>query len=205
MTPEEFEIGMEVLSKNYTKNIFNPSDAKMVRLWYGLLGHIDYKTFMLGIRKILVNEIFSPNLAKISQYCSEVAAPLEVDDTEGWGIVVKAINHYGYMRAEEAMKSLPYTVRKAVEYMGGIEIICQSEAPDVMRGQFNKCMAAINQRERINRREENGLIQALALANTQEEPLKLESKEFKRSSTNVTENGLQQIDQVLKEIGLRRA
>lgn len=177
----------------------------MVDLWFMMLEHYEDSVFIAAIQKIMLNEIFAPNLATISKYCSEVAAPVEVDDTEGWGIVVKAINKYGYMRAEEAMNSLPYTVRKAVERVGGLEMICSCEEPDVIRGQFNRAMAAINQAERTRRREKSGLIQALSLSNEQEEPLKLESKEFKRSSTSVIENGLQQIDQVLKELGLRRA
>ncbi len=196
---------MAVLSKNYSKNIFNPKDIDMVDLWFMMLEHYEDSVFIAAIQKIMLNEIFAPNLATISKYCSEVAAPVEVDDTEGWGIVVKAINKYGYMRAEEAMNSLPYTVRKAVERVGGLEMICSCEEPDVIRGQFNRAMAAINQAERTRRREKSGLIQALSLSNEQEEPLKLESKEFKRSSTSVIENGLQQIDQVLKELGLRRA
>ncbi len=195
---------MAVLSKNYSKNIFNPKDIDMVDLWFMMLEHYEDNVFISAIQKIMLNEIFAPNLATISKYCSEVAAPVEVDDTEGWGIVVKAINKYGYMRAEEAMKSLPYTVKKAVERVGGLEMICSCEEPDVIRGQFNRAMAAINQAERTRRREKSGLVQALSLANAQEEPLKLESKEFKRSSAGVNENGLQQIDQVLKELGLRR-
>lgn len=194
---------MAVLSKNYSKNIFNPKDIDMVDLWFMMLEHYEDNVFITAIQKIMRNEIFAPNLATISKYCSEVAAPVEVDDTEGWGVVVKAINKYGYMRAEEAMKSLPYTVKKAVERVGGLEMICSCEEPDVIRGQFNRAMAAINQAERTRRREKSGLVQALALVNKQEEPLKIESKEFKRSSTSVTENGLQQIDQVLKELGLR--
>lgn len=203
MTWETYVSRMALLSKNYSKNIFNPKDADMVNLWFKMLEHYEDNVFDSAVKKIMLNEIFAPNLATISKYCSEVAAPIEIDDTEGWGIVVKAINKYGYMRAEEAMNSLPYTVRRAVERVGGLEMICSCEEPDVIRGQFNRAMAAINQAERTRRREKSGLIQALALANTQDEPPKLESEEFKRSSTSVTANGLQQIDQVLKEIGLR--
>lgn len=196
---------MAVLSKNYSKNIFNPKDIDMVDLWFMMLEHYEDNVFITAIQKIMLNEIFAPNLATISKYCSEVAAPVEVDDTEGWGIVVKAINKYGYMRAEEAMNSLPYTVRKAVERVGGLEMICSCEEPDVIRGQFNRAMAAINQAEKTRRREKSGLIQALALTNRQEEQPKIEIKEHKMTSKTVVQEGMQQIDQVLKEIGLRRA
>ena len=196
---------MAVLSKNYSKNIFNPKDTDMADLWFMMLEHYEDNVFISAIKKIMLNEIFAPNLATISKYCSEVAAPVEVDDTEGWGIVVKAINKYGYMRAEEAMNSLPYTVRQAVERVGGLEMICSCEEPDVIRGQFNRAMAAINQAERTRRREKSGLVQALALTNRQEEQFKIESQERKRTSKTVAQEGMQQIDQVLKAIGLRRA
>ncbi|PHV69551.1 hypothetical protein CS063_15000 [Sporanaerobium hydrogeniformans] len=163
MTSKTFSTGMAALSKNYTKCVFNPNDKEMAKMWYALLKHIEDEVFMKAVEKILLNEIFAPNLATISKYCSEVAAPLEADDTEGWGMVIKAINNFGYMRAEEAMSSLPYTVRQAVERVGGFMMICQCEEPDVIRGQFNKAMAAINQRERTTRREKVGLLSALAL------------------------------------------
>ena len=200
MQSKTFSSCISLLKANYEKM---PDNRELLNMWYKTLQHYTDEQFIEATKKIMLNETFPPKLDTFARYCSEIAAPVEVDDTEGWGIVVKAINKYGYMRAEEAMNSLPYTVRQAVERIGGIEMICSCEEPDVIRGQFNKTMAAINQAEKTRRREKSGLIQALALANTQEEPLKLESKEFKRSSTSVTKNGLQQIDQVLKEIGLR--
>lgn len=179
MNHKVFGAGMAALSKNYSKCVFNPNDTEMAKMWFGLLQHIDDEVFMKAVEKILLNEVFAPNLATISKYCSEVAAPLEADDTEGWGLVIKAINNYGYMRAEEAMNSLPYTVRQAVERVGGFLMICQCEELDVIRGQFNKAMAAINQRERTARRERTGLFAALELENKYEETKLIESKEVK--------------------------
>lgn len=184
---------MALLSKNYSKNIFNPKDEDMANLWFKMLEHYDDETFISAIKKIMLNEIFAPNLATISKYCSEVAAPLDCSDTEGWGLVVKAINNYGYMRAEEAMQSLPLTVRKAVESMGGFEQICLSEKPDVIRGQFDKVMASINLAERTRRRERTGLEQAILLANSNEDKLQLESKDWSRKSSSETEEGLQHV------------
>ena len=201
MTGQTFKNGMIALSKNYSKNVFNPSDKEMAAMWFSLLQHIDDDVFMKAVHKILINEVFAPNLATISKYCSEIAAPV-VDDTEGWGLVIKAINNYGYMRSEEAMKSLPYTVRKAVEYMGGFEQICRSEEPDVIRGQFNKCMASINERERTSRREREGLL--LALENERQQPVMIESKEFKRSDVTTTEAGISSVESVIASLGLRR-
>lgn len=200
---ETYVKGMAVLNMNYGKNTYNPENEGMVDLWYELLQHYEDKVFEKAIKQIILNEEFAPKLATISRYCSEIAAPV-MDDTEGWGLVVKAIRHYGYTRVEEAVKSLPPTVRKAVEYMGGLKIICESEEPDVVRGQFNKCMAAINQRERAARREHKGLMESIALNNQVEETLQLESQEWKRSSKESVQKGIEHIESIIDELGLRR-
>lgn len=203
MTGEVFAKGMMALSKNYSKNVFNPDDPDMAKMWFGLLKHIDDTVFMNAVHKILVNEVFAPNLAIISKYCAEIAAPIEVDDSEGWGLVVKAINNYGYMRADEAMNSLPKTVRDAVTRMGGFEMICESEEPDVLRGQFYKAMASINQGERTNRREREGLENAISLMN-EIEPMKLETESWKRSSEDVVKEGMAKISEAFALAGIKR-
>lgn len=174
------------------------TDRELLNIWYKALEHYSDEQFIEATKKIMLNETFPPRLDKLAKYCSEVAAPV-IDDTEGWGLVVKAINTYGYMRANEAMHSLPPTVRKAVEYMGGFKIICESEEPDVIRGQFNKCMAAINQRERADRREKNGLMKAVALMNSTEEPPKIELQEWKRSGDDVTNEGLEKVYEAFRK------
>lgn len=192
MQSKVFSSCIKLLQSNYEKMTNN---AELLNMWYKALQHFEDEQFIEATKKIMLNEIFAPNLATLAKYCSEIVAPL-VDDTEGWGLVIKAVNTYGYMRPEEAMKSLPQTVRKAVEYMGGFKLICESEEPDVIRGQFNKCMAAVNQRERAARREKNGLMTAVALMNS-EEPLKIELEEWKRSGTEETNKGLEKVHEAL--------
>ena len=185
-----FSSCINLLQANYEKM---PSNKELLNVWYKALQHYTDEQFMEATKKIMLNEAFAPKLDTLAKYCSEIAAPIEVDDTEAWGKVVKAINHYGYMRAEEAIKTLPETVKQAVERVGGFEMICSSEEPDVIRGQFNKAMAAINQAERVRRREKTGLEQVLALANWQEEPLAIEFAEWKRSSEDTVDKGLSKV------------
>lgn len=202
MQSKTFSSCINLLQVNYGKD--NYGNCKMVsnndvlNVWYQLLKHFTDEQFIKATEKIMLNEIFPPKLDTFAKYCSEIAAPV-IDDTEGWGLVVKAINTYGYMRVEQAMQSLPQTVRKAVEYMGGLKLICESEEPDVIRGQFNKCMAAINQRERANRREKNGLMDAIALMNSTDEPLKIELEEWKRSGDDVTNEGIAKVHEAYKK------
>lgn len=200
MQSKTFSSCISLLQANYEKM---PDNKELLNMWYKALQHYTDEQFLEATKKIMLNETFPPKLDTFARYCSEIAAPV-IDDTEGWGLVVKAIHQYGYTRAEEAMRSLPPTVRKAVEYMGGLKIICESEEPDVVRGQFNKCMAAINQRERAARREYNGLMEAIALMNHTEVPPQIESQEWKRSSESSVNQGIEHIESIIDELGLRR-
>lgn len=200
MQSKTFSSCITLLQANYENMTHN---KELLNMWYKALQHYTDEQFVEATKKIMLNETFPPKLDTFARYCSEIAAPV-IDDTEGWGLVVKAIHQYGYMRAEEAIKSLPPTVRKAVEYMGGLKIICESEEPDIVRGQFNKCMAAINQRERAARREYNGLMEAIALMNHTEEPLQIEDQEWKRSSESSVNQGIEHIEGIIDELGLRR-
>lgn len=195
LNSKTFASCIKLLQKNYEKMA---SDNELLNVWFNALKHYSDEQFIEATKKIMLNEIYPPKLDTLAKYCSEIAAPV-IDDTEGWGLVVKAINNYGYMRVEEAMQSLPVTVRKAVEHMGGLKLICESEEPDVIRGQFNKCMAAVNQRERASRREMNGLMDAVALMNTTEEPILIESQEWKRTSDDVVNEGLEKVYKALNE------
>ncbi len=195
MNSKTFSSCIKLLQKNYEKM---NNDKEMLNFWFTALQHYTDEQFIEATKKIMLNETFPPKLDTFAKYCSEIAAPV-IDDAEGWGLVVKAINNYGYMRVEEAMQSLPATVRKAVEYMGGLKLICESEEPDVIRGQFNKCMASVNQRERASRRERNGLMEAVALMNKTEEPILIESQEWKRTSDDVVNEGLEKVYKALNE------
>lgn len=195
---------MAALNKNYTHNVFNPADKEQRRLWYEILKDIPDGVFAEAVLKIMCNEVFAPNIAKLRNYCAEVAAPIQTDDTEAWGLVVVAIRHYGYYRAEEALKSLPKPVREAVTRVGGIKMICESENSDVIRGQFNKAMTAVNNRDRVARNTSVGLMNALNQISCSTEPLKIEYEKWERSDKETNNNGIETIEEVLKNLGLRK-
>lgn len=195
---------MAALSKNFSNNIFNPNDKEQVKLWYGVLQDIDDETFSKAIIKLMCSEKFAPNIHVIRTYCAEVAAPIQVDDTEGWGLVMQSVRKYGYMRAEEALQSLPASVREAVMRIGGFQMICESEEPDVIRGQFNRAMAAINSRDRESRKTAIGLKKALCQIGLESESeIKYIEENWKRSSEEDTKLGIEQVEEVLKRMGLR--
>ena len=147
MTINTFETVMTLFIKFYPNFKFNLNDDMQVELWFAELEYMNDAKAVLAAKKVISTCDFV-TIKNIKQAYAEVDSPMHIDDEEGWGMVKKAISAYGYMRASEAMASLPSRVQKAVIYMGGFQAICESEKEDVVRGQFTKAMAAVNNRVR---------------------------------------------------------
>lgn len=205
MKLETFMKYMAALSMNYSKDFFNPKDKDQRDIWYNMLKDIPDDIFAKGIVKLMSIEVFTPKIADIRRYCAEVAAPILVDDTEAWGLVTEAIRKYGYMREQEAIQSLPKTVREAVMRVGGYQCICSAENTGVIRGQFNKVMEAINTRDKTARNTSSGLNNALLQLSCTEEPLSLEDVTYTRSKAEITAYGMQSIRDTLASQGLLQA
>lgn len=196
---------MAGLNMNFTNNVFDPSNKEQRKFWYELLKDIDDHIFAQAVIKIVSIERFAPNIAVIRQYCAEVGAPIQIEDTEGWGYVMKSIRNYGYTRPEEAIASLPPTVREAVRHMGGFRMICESEEPEVLRGQFNRAMAGINARERAARKTAQGLQNAMFQIGDTGAETKYIGLQHEASGEDETKEGIESIEEVLRKMGLRNA
>ena len=147
MTINTLESIMNMLVKFFPNFKFDMEDDLQVELWLGELHYMNDEKAVLAARKVISTCDFV-TVKNLKQAYAEIEAPLLIDDEEGWGLVKKAIRNFGYARADEAMNSLPSRVQKAVAYCGGFQAICESEKEDVMRGQFNKAMEAVNNRIR---------------------------------------------------------
>lgn len=143
MTINTFEMVMTLFIKFYPNFKFNLDDDIQVELWFSELEYMNDAKAVLAAKKVISTCDFV-TIKNIKQAYAEVDSPIHIDDEEGWGMVKQAIRTYGYMRTNEAMASLPSRVQKAIMYMGGFQAICESEKEDVVRGQFTKAMAAVN-------------------------------------------------------------
>ena len=150
MTKQEFVKVVDLISALYPTFKLENNNKTQMSVWYEMLCDLEIQFALLAIKKMAMTEHFAPSIAKIRENYSNVTNPKRVDDNEGWGLVMKAVRNYGYMRADEAMESLPQEVRTAVEHMGGFEMICESEEPDVLRGQFFRAMQGVNSRNKEN-------------------------------------------------------
>ncbi len=138
---------MAGLKSNYPNWQFNLNDKVTLTLWFEGLKDIPYEVLNLGIMKLLSEEQFYPNIAKIRKACASIITVPSTDPTEGWGLVQKAISSFGYMRGEEALASLPPDVAEGVKRTGGWMALCMDESPEITRAHFHKAMQQIEVRK----------------------------------------------------------
>lgn len=123
MEREEFKTIVKGLKAVYAQPAFI-ADADAFEIWYGMLQDLPYKQASLAAQRHMANSPFPPTIADIRKLCAGEAGALNVDDA--WGMVLKAIRTYGYMREAEALESLPEPCRGVVRNMGW-QNLCQSE------------------------------------------------------------------------------
>ncbi|MHC1747478.1 MAG: replicative helicase loader/inhibitor [Cellulosilyticaceae bacterium] len=141
---KRFSIIMAMLKSNFTNWKIDLDDKLVMKFWYEALQDIQIDILELGVKKIIMQEEFCPNIAKIRKMCLEVVEQPRTDPTEAWGLVRKAIHNFGYSRAEEALASLPQECALAVKYMGGWSAICESENIEADRAHFYRSLTSIN-------------------------------------------------------------
>lgn len=123
MEREEFKAIVKGLKAVYAQPAFI-ADADAFEVWFGMLQDLPYKQASLAAQKHMANSPFPPTIADIRKLCAGDAGTLSVDDA--WGMVLRAIRTYGYMREAEALESLPEPCRGVVRNIGW-QNLCQSE------------------------------------------------------------------------------
>ena len=119
-----------------------------VSLWHELLGDLNLDFALAAVKKLILESPFPPTIADIRKQVVEITQGLnDVDAATAWGEVVRALNHYGYYRPEEALASMSPRTAKIVRLMGW-QNICMSEDLAVIRGQFIKMYEIYTQREK---------------------------------------------------------
>jgi len=135
MTKQEFAVFMATINTAYPKCDFATQDQKT--LWFEMLGHIDFETAKVVLKKYILINKFPPTIADLNTLAADLVTEHIPDTDEAWGEVTKAIRRYGYPREREALDSMSETVRKTVERIG-FQNICQSQYDqfNTLRAQF---------------------------------------------------------------------
>lgn len=141
MTKQEFAVFMATINTAYPKCDFATQDQKT--LWFEMLGHIDFETAKLVLKKYILNNKFPPTIADLNTLAADITNERLPDTDEAWGEVHKAIRRFGYMEERKALDSMSESTRKTVERIG-FQDICKSplDQMNTLRAQFNRAYDA---------------------------------------------------------------
>lgn len=199
----EFATLMAGLKSNYPNWQFDLQDKNMMLFWYESLMDIPMQVLTAAVHKLISQEEFYPNIAKIRKAASEIINGEPVDETEAWGLVKKAIRSFGYARAEEAYASLPVEVVQAIQAMGGWLEICSSENDEADRAHFYRTMKSINKRQELDNVVSIGLKNQISLLQKSREPIAYIPNEtrYERASDESINRGLEKVKSILASLG----
>ena len=168
MTREEWAVLVKAMKAVYTSPSFLP-DQYAFDTWYGLLKDLDYKLLSFGLKKYMQTEWEEPSIAALRE-CANSIAPqsTELNETEAWEKVSKAIRNSGY-HAEEEFARLPKLIQKAVSSPGQLREWALSENVDgtwlsVVQSNFQRTYRAEVQREQERRKLSSDLLKIIDTA-----------------------------------------
>lgn len=137
MTDIEFEQVTLTIKTAYPNAHVFP-DKYAMKLWFQMLGDLEYNQVANAVAEHIVNSTFPPSIAEIRQRC--VKPRIDIPDwAEAWEKVQKAIRYYGAYRDDEAIASLDEVTRAAVRRMG-YKSLCFAELrnSETDRAQFRE-------------------------------------------------------------------
>ena len=156
MKREEWAVLVKAMKAVYTSPSFLP-DQYAFDTWYGLLKDLDYKLLSFGLKKYMQTEWKEPSIAALRQCAQSLLTQKEeINETEAWEKVSRAIRNSGY-HAEEEFSRLPELIQKAVSSPGQLREWALSENVDgkwlsVVQSNFQRTYRAEVQREQERRK-----------------------------------------------------
>lgn len=141
MTKQEFAVFIATINTAYPK--CDLITEVQTTLWYEMLGHIDFETAKVALKKYILSNKFPPTIADINTLAADVMNEPLPDADEAWGELHKAIRRFGYMEERKALDSMSEPTRKTVERIG-FQDICKSpnDQLNTLRAQFNRAYEA---------------------------------------------------------------
>lgn len=203
VTPQEFDfIRASIKSAYPTFNVM--PDQYSIRMWYRMLGDLDYKLCETALMELFATHTYPPQISEIREKCAEYTVPHLKDQGEAWGEVQKAISQYGYYRQEEALESLTPIVREAVKRLGFREI-CLDENQDAVRAHFFKIYSSLIERKTNDAKLPPSILEAKNkyIAQTQEN-VAIEQQHREQIAEEPERATPEYIDMLMREHGFKR-
>ena len=150
MTREEFGTLAMAMKAAYSQNgTFLTKDADL-RIWYTMLGDLDYKLASQAVQKHIQTSKFPPTIADIRAGAMDITTTGDISEMDAWSMVRRAIGDSAY-HASERFEELPEVVKKAV---GGPQNLREWSQMDsdtvgsVIQSNFLRTYRVVRNRER---------------------------------------------------------
>ena len=207
MTTEEFDIIRAAIKSAYPDSNIMP-DKYSIRMWYKLLGDLDFEVCETALYELFATNKFPPRVAEIREKCMEYMNPQIKDSGEAWEEVQAAVRKYGYYRADDAVKTLPDAIQQAVNRIGGFSYICTNDNPMVARAHFYKVYDAIVERQRKDAMLPAGVLgrkmEYIEMAKGFDEVLEAEHEVAKIEETSLAKTAdPEYIDSLMRKYGFK--
>lgn len=112
MEREQFKVLVKGMKAVYTEPKFIP-DADAFNVWYSLLKDLDYDVANAAVQKYMLINKFPPTIADVREQSLSLISKQEMNETEAWSLVSRALRRGNYY-AEEEYDKLPREIQKAV-------------------------------------------------------------------------------------------
>ena len=153
MTKEQFKILVKAMKAVYTQPTFIP-DQDAFDVWYSMLKDLDYAVASRAIQMHMQTEEYPLTVAGIRKQSVKITGNTEneLNETEAWSLVLKAIRRSTYYSEEEFTK-LPLVIQRAVGNPRQLREWATLEDVDgntltVLQSNFQRTFRAEQQKER---------------------------------------------------------
>lgn len=119
-----------------------------VEVYITMLQDVPLDILTVSVQQCMAESEFLPTVAKIRDKALALSKPVAPEPLEAWGIVLKAIDKYGFYRSPEFADPV---IAKAVECIGW-QTLCSSENPVADRAHFSKVYEGVLRQAENDRR-----------------------------------------------------
>jgi len=143
VSPTETARTLAVIAAAYPN--FAVSETTLA-VWTEMLGDLEYDDVSMAVRRHIAVSRFAPSIAEIREQAVAVERPSIPTGAEAWGNAWSAVRHWGNYHPVEAFEEMGPEAAYVVGLIG-FEAFCMETEFGVLRGQFLKMYAQVEQRD----------------------------------------------------------
>ena len=146
MTPKRITIAkvLKLIAMDFDDMMI---DDDVILHWEEMLSDISDDLILTAVKIVKMQSEFRPKVADVRRAALKLVNPeSEIDASQAWALILKAVRVYGSYQAEKALVSLPATVANAARRIGWVELCTGDE--EISRAHFLKMFGSMQAREK---------------------------------------------------------